>query len=158
MDAYACIKGSLKAGYMNSGYPVAGVYQEWKSFNTQPYVSDTHGGRYVNNYVNGTGRKAYGKYENVGAMPQGSAIAKDSFAIKGNGQVVAGPLFVMEKMPPGWNPESGDWRYTLMMPNGNVVGKTHGIGAKNVGFCIDCHMPLGEDQDSLLFLPDALRK
>ncbi len=47
---------------------------------------------------------------------------------------------------------------TLMMPNGNVVGKTRGIGAENVGFCIDCHMPLGEDQDSLLFLPDAFRK
>ena len=156
--AYDCIKGDLKAGYANSGYPVANVYQSWASFNSQPYVSGTHGERYVNNYANGFANRSYGDYENVGVMPESAVLAKDSFLVNPNGEVVPGPLFVMEKMYETFYAESNDWRYTLIMPNGNVFGKTKGAGFENVQYCIDCHMPLGEDTDSLLFMPDEFRK
>ena len=58
----------MLAGYAKSklmsdtGLSIAGQYQGWALYNTQPYVSDTHGGRIVNNYGNRSA-KAYGKFE-----------------------------------------------------------------------------------------------
>ena len=123
-------------------------YQDWERFSTRPYVSDTHGGRYVQNYANTTA-KNYGKYEDVGKLPAGSVLAKDSFAVRA-GKVSAGPLFVMEKMASGFNAASGNWRYTLVMPDGKVFGATNGKGAKNVEFCYGCHATQ-EETDSLFF-------
>ncbi len=151
----------LKSGYAKSkltsetGLEIATQYQDWRRFSARAYVSDTHGGRFVQNYGN-TIAKAYGKYENAGTMPAGSVLAKDSFVVRG-GRVFAGPLFVMEKMPAGFKAASGNWRYTLVMPDGKVIGATNGKGSKNVEFCIGCHAPLGEDTDSLLFMPDEYR-
>ncbi len=151
----------MKAGYAKSkltsdtGLEIAAQYQDWRRFSTRAYVSDTHGGRFVQNYGN-TIAKPYGKYENAGALPAASVLAKDSFVVRG-GRVFAGPLFVMEKMPAGFKAASGNWRYTLVMPDGKVIGVTNGKGSKNVGFCIGCHAPLGEDTDSLLFMPDEYR-
>ena len=150
----------MQAGYAKShlmsdtGLDIAGQYQGWAIYNTQPYVSDTHGGRYVNNFGNRRA-KAYGKFEHSGVMPTGALLAKDSFMVR-HGKVVAGPLFVMEKMPSGFNADSGNWRYTLIMPGGKVIGTTNGKGSGNVGFCIGCHMS-AEDTDSMMYLPDEYR-
>ena len=150
----------MQTGYAKSklmsdtGLEIAGQYQGWTLYNSQPYVSDTHGGRFVNNYGNRSA-KAYGKFENAGVMPAGALLVKDSFAVR-KGKVVAGPLFVMEKMPAGFNAESGNWRYTLIMPGGKVIGATNGKGSGNVAFCIGCHMT-AEDTDSLFYLPDEYR-
>lgn len=138
-----------------SGDDIAGSYGDWEQFNTVAYKSYTHGGRFVNNFANGVGAASYGEYEDGGALPVGSVLAKDSFAVSGKGTVVAGPLFVMEKMPDGFNADSQDWRYTLVMPNGNVVGTTNGAGSGNVAFCIDCHAYA--ERDSVLFIPDEYR-
>ena len=158
--AYECVKGSMDAGYAksklmsDSGLAIAGQYQGWTAYNTQPYVSDTHGGRFVNNYGNQRA-KAYGKYENAGNMPTGSVLVKDSFVVR-NGRVLTGPLFVMEKMPAGFNADSGNWRYTLVVPSGKAVGTTNGPGSANVEFCIGCHMAVS-DTDSMLFIPSEYR-
>ncbi len=158
--AYNCVKGSLKAGYAKSklksdtGLSIAATYQGWTRYSRRAYVSDTHGGRFVQNYGN-TAARAYGKYEDAGRMATGAVLAKDSFVVRG-GQVLAGPLFVMEKMPLGFRADSGNWRYTLVMPNGKVIGTTNGKGSKNVEFCIGCHV-LAEDNDSLFLLPDEYR-
>ena len=154
-SAYGCLIDQLLAGYAKSGNPTAAAYTSWRRYNTVPYQSATHGGRYVNNYANGTA-SAYGDFEDVGHLPQGSIVAKDSFAVKGNGAVAAGPLFLMEKMGAGWHPESGDWRYTLVMPDGTVIGETHGKSTANVEFCAECHATM-EDTDSLWFLPEDVR-
>ena len=159
--AYDCIKGQLHADYAKSGLmsnselDIAGAYGAWQQFNTVAYKSYTHGGRFVNNFANGVGADSYGEYEDGGAMPVGSVLAKDSFAVSGKGTVVAGPLFVMEKMPPGFNAQSEDWRYTLVMPNGHVVGTTNGEDSNAVAFCIDCHVYA--ERDSLMFIPDEFR-
>ncbi len=148
--------GYAKSGLMsNTDLDIAQDYSAWQIFNTVPYKSYTHGGRFVNNFANGFGADSYGEYEDGGTMPVGSVLAKDSFAVSGKGTVVAGPLFVMEKMPSGFNAESEDWRYTLVMPNGNVVGTTNGEGSSNVAFCIDCHVYA--ERDSLLFIPEEFR-
>jgi hypothetical protein len=63
----------------------------------------------------------------------------------------------MEKMNAGFNAESGDWRYTMIMPNGAVFGTTKGAGADKVAFCIGCHISVAPDADSMMFLPEEYR-
>ncbi len=88
-------------------------------------------------------------------MPAGAVVAKDSFVVR-HGKLVAGPLFVMKKMAAGFNADSGNCRYTLVMPTGKVIGTTNGKGSNNVEFCIGCHMA-AEDTDSLMFIPEEHR-
>jgi hypothetical protein len=142
--------------YLSTGSDIAADYRSWSRFNTVPYQSATHGGRYVNNYADGAAA-AYGKFEDFGEMPVGSILAKDSFTIDGNGQVSSGPLFLMRKMEAGFRPDFGDWEYTLIMPGGDVFGITKGAGSDNVDFCGTCHMAV-PDQDHMFFLPLEYRK
>lgn len=89
-------------------------------------------------------------------MPAGAVIAKDSFSVAPDGQVSVGPLFLMEKMPAGFLAESGDWKYTMILPDGSLFGETHGHNSAGMQFCIDCHLA-GADYDYLLFLPPEYR-
>src|SRR3546814_9464049 len=95
---------------------------------------------------------------NIGTMPPGGIIAKPSFTISPNGNVQLGPLFLMEKMEAGWHPESKNWRYTMVMPDGTVAGRTHGQNAEAVECCVGCHASVAEAQDSLFFIPEEERK
>ena len=155
-NIYRRLAGPLKKGYRLSNHPVARAYRSWSRFNTAPYRSETHGERFVNNYANGMGR-AYGSFEEAGDLPVGSVAAKDSFAVTAAGDVTAGPLFIMEKMPQGFNEKSRDWRYTMIMPDGSVFGVTNGADSQKVQFCITCHQRAGAANDHLYFLPDAYR-
>ncbi|MCG8690971.1 MAG: cytochrome P460 family protein, partial [Minwuiales bacterium] len=155
---YDCLLDEMVAGYRKSGDQTAELYKGWKTFNTVPYQSGTHGNRYVNNYANAVAEVNYGKYEDVGRMPVGSVLAKDSFVVMGNGRTAAGPLFIMEKAFAGFSPETDNWKYSMVMPDGTVFGQTGGKGANNVAFCHQCHVAVAEDQDALFFLPDELRK
>ena len=146
----------MVAAYEKSGNPVAGSYTKWQRYNAAPYQSATHGSRYVNNYANATAEDEYGEYEDAGPMPVGSLLAKDSFVVTPEGKVGAGPLFLMEKMANGFNKESQDWRYSMILPSGAVVGTTGGKGSDNMTFCHECHVAM-EDQDSMWFLPDEFR-
>ena len=154
--AYECFKGEMKTGYGMSGEDGAADYQGWSRYNTSPYVSLTHGGRYVNNYANNAAN-SYGRFEDAGTMPVGAIIAKDSFVVGGDGTVSAGPLFLMKKMDPGFMPEYGDWKYTMIIPDGSTWGATGGKNSSGMQFCIDCHVA-AEDYDYLFFLPGEFRK
>lgn len=88
-------------------------------------------------------------------MPVGSILAKDSFLVK-NGKVMAGPLFVMEKMPADFNEASGNWRYTMVTPTGAIFGVTNGVNSKGMEFCIECHAAMA-DNDHMYFLPEEYR-
>jgi hypothetical protein len=154
--AYDCLLNELKAAYAKSGNDIALSYADWPRYSKQAYQSGTHGGRYVQNYANATAR-AYGAYENAGPMPVGAVLAKDSFAVKANGRVSAGPLFLMEKMRLGFDAGTGNWRYTMIMPNGSVFGTTGGAGGDKMQFCAECHLSVAPEVDSLLFLPEAYR-
>ena len=154
---YDCLKKEMHASYAKSGHKFAATYAKWRSYNTQPYVSGTHGGRFVNNYASRKGR-AYGKYEKAGNIKVGAVFAKDSFMVTPQGRAGAGPLFLMEKMGRNFNRNSHNWRYTLIMPTGQIVGTTNGNGRSNVKFCYECHASVAEDQDSLLLIPEEFRK
>jgi len=153
---YQRVSEQMARGYRVSRRMEANEYTEWTRYNNAPYISATHGARYVSNYANAKA-KAYAKFEQAGTFPVGAIIAKDSFTATDDGQLHAGPLFTMEKMPAGFNPASGDWKYVMIMPDGSFFGETNGEGSENVRFCIGCHAAM-EDQDHLFFIPDEYRQ
>lgn len=151
MAVYDCLLESMRAAYAKAGLAAAKAYPQWARYSTRPYQSATHGGRFVHNYADDRA-KAYGRFEKAGAMPPGAQIAKDSFVVHPNGATEIGPLFLMEKMQAGFNAESGDWKYTMIMPDGTVFGQTKGANAEGMAFCAQCHAAAAEN-DHLFFLP-----
>lgn len=152
---YRTIQSRLQSGYGLSGLPMAKGYQRWARANTAPYRSATHGRRFVNNFVNAKAQ-SYLKYEKSGTLPVGAVIAKDSFVVAKDGSLMPGPLFIMEKMEKGFSYVSGDWRYSMIMPDGSFFGETNGENADRVEFCIGCHLAR-EKQDHLFFVPTKYR-
>ncbi|MDX1539907.1 MAG: cytochrome P460 family protein [Geminicoccaceae bacterium] len=154
---YDRIVGAMVDGYELSRDAVALEYREWRRFNRTPYRSATHGERYVNNYANQVAAPIYGALDDDQAMPVGSVLAKDSFAVTTAGDVFSGPLFLMEKMTQGFAPEARDWKYTMIMPDGSYFGVTGGEGSERVTFCISCHQAAGDEQDHLFYVPEGNR-
>jgi hypothetical protein len=154
-ELYQGLVAELAEGYAKSGLSLAEDYQSWPRYNSAPYLSMTHGNTYINNYVNALG-SAYGRFEAAGTLPVGTVIAKDSVIVARNGEVRPGALFVMEKMPEGFNYVSGDWRYSMIMPDGVLFGETHGEDSERVEYCIGCHLAV-EKQDHLFFIPPEYR-
>ncbi|PPR25771.1 MAG: hypothetical protein CFH40_00275 [Alphaproteobacteria bacterium MarineAlpha10_Bin3] len=152
---YARMVDDMARGYAVSNLSVAKSYRRWKKYNIAPYLSATHGRRFVNNYANAAA-SAYGMHEKAGPLPEGAVLAKDSFMVADDGSMAAGPLFIMEKMAPGFNYVSGDWRYTMILPDGSIFGVTKGENSARVGFCIGCHLAR-ERFDHLFFVPKAFR-
>jgi len=152
--AYTCAKPEMADAYEESGHAVALGYTQWENYSTAPYLSATHGNRYVNNYANLAARN-YELYEDGGEMEVGAVVAKDGFAVNANGEVFFGVLSVMEKMPEGFNPEAGDWRYTMILPDGKVFGTTGGRASAKVDFCASCHAAAGSE--ALFFVPKPYR-
>ncbi len=147
----------MAVAYAKSGDANARAYNSWTIYSMAPYTSATHGNRYVNNFANPAGAE-YGKFEKGARLPIGSVLVKDSFVVNARGEVVFGVLSLMEKMGAGFNPEFGDWRYTMILPDGTVAGTTGGAGSENVAFCAGCHVAVDESQGSLYFLPQQYRR
>ena len=156
LTIYDRILEDMVAGYRKSENAHAAAYHGWRRYNATPYLSATHGKRYLNNYANDTA-KAYGNFEGAGTLPVGSVLAKDSFEVTDRGDVLTGPLSVMEKMPPGFNPEGRNWRYTMILADGTLFGTTNGEGSERVEFCMDCHIAAGDARDHLFFVPARRR-
>ncbi len=152
---YRRLRPRLRAAYALSADRTAGGYAKWRRFNRAPYESKQHGGRYLSNYGN-QAAQAYGRFEKAGKLPPGAIIAKDSSSVGKDGQVLPGPLFIMEKMAPGFDKASGDWRYSQIMPDGSTLGVSKGPGAENVGYCGPCHARVAR-RDHLFFIPRAYR-
>ncbi len=149
-EIYEGLMAKMREAYGASGDPVATDYQGWPRFSTAPYRSATHGNRYVQNYADPKAAGAYGKYEEVDRIPTGGIVAKDSFVVKPDGSVTLGPLFVMEKLAAGSSPDTADWKYTLIMPDGRTMS------GDQTRFCAECHQ-LAAETDSLYFLPEGYR-
>ncbi|GMQ76130.1 MAG: hypothetical protein BMS9Abin01_1395 [Gammaproteobacteria bacterium] len=155
-EIYAIAREAMRVGYPLSGLQVARGYQNWRRYNSAPYLSASHGNHYLNNYANERAR-AYGEFEAAGRLPVGAVIAKDSFSVTKSGGILLGPLFIMEKMPKGFNYVSGDWKYTLVRADGTLFGETNGPGATRVEYCIACHLAR-ERYDHLYFVPKDYRR
>ena len=158
LEAYDCIRFDMQDGYAKSRHPYAKNYMEWEQFSNRPYLSKSHSRRYVTNYANAIAAPFYRNYEQSGTLPPGSVLAKDSFVVTPGGRVVYSALGLMEKMPAGFNPEGGDWRFTMILPDGRIFGSTNADDSFTVEFCQKCHQDAGADQDYLFFMPNKYRR
>ena len=157
-ELYDCIQASLLAGY-SKATDVPGVpdYKNWKLITTAPLVSATHGGMFVNHYVNDLGADLYTKWEDMNGekFAVGTIFAKESFRIsKKDGKVKRGPLFLMEKVAASEAPDG--WIYTRLFPNGKYQ-RTNGNKSEKMVFCHECHAATLEDQDAAFFPPEEYR-
>ena len=62
----------MAKGYAKSGNQWAASYRNWRNVAAQPYVSDTHGARYVNNYANDIGADNYSPLRGSGVVSCGN--------------------------------------------------------------------------------------
>ncbi|MFP6744807.1 MAG: hypothetical protein VCB77_06430 [Alphaproteobacteria bacterium] len=106
---YRDLRSDMADIYALSGDAMAGAYQRWPRYSSAPYLSKTHGQWYFSNYGNRLAPE-YSRFEDAKTMPVGAVLAKDSFAATAAGEIFPGPLFLMEKTPPGFSNASGDWR------------------------------------------------
>ena len=137
---YDCIEADLHAGYMKGDkkwIPAEFVadYRNWTLANTLPANPGFHGGRFLMTRINDVGAEAYLKFaeENV-VIPAGTVIAKESFAVTEKGEVQPGPLFIMQKVAAGVSPETDDWYYMMVGPDGTPQAVPVMVA------CNECHM------------------
>ncbi|MBO6510501.1 cytochrome P460 family protein [Roseibium sp.] len=148
-EIYDCLKADLQAGYQKGpkrwiSEDFVKDYPDWTKASAFPAAPGFHGGRFLVTYVNAIGADEYLKYkpENV-TIPAGTRIAKESFAVNDDGKVSRGPLFLMEKVAAGKSPETDDWYYMMVGPNGAPQ-------AVNVmTACSECHMENFGEQGGL---------
>jgi hypothetical protein len=153
--AYLRLADDLAALYALSKDKSAARFRRWQRANATPYLSATHGNRYVNNYANGIAQRAgYGEGKK---MPPGAVLAKDSFTVTNEGEVFGAALFLMEKLPPGVSPQTAGWRYWMIMPDGSILGDTEDDSAGEVAFCHICHKSVAR-KDFLFFVPKKFRR
>ena len=142
-------------GYALSRLKIIEDYQAWQIFNVAPYVSATHGQRYVNSYANETA-KDYGTLKDGETLPPGSVLAKDSITVTDDGRVFPGAMFIMEKLTAGTSPETADWRYVMVIPDGSLHGDTTGDRPELVTYCHECHVTV-KDRDYTFYVPEDYR-
>jgi hypothetical protein len=152
---YEELKQQLVDGYAVADMKVIDGYQAWKRYNSTPYLSSTHGQRFVNNYANETASN-YGQLGAGERYPVGTVLAKDSITVTTEGKVFPGALFVMEKLKRGGNPDTADWRYVMIIPDGSIFGDTLGDEPELVEYCHACHRARAKD-DYVFFVPGDYR-
>ncbi len=156
-EVYNKIKGEMADGYAPAQDAVIKAYPRWQRFNIGPYLSDTHGNRYANNFANARAARAgYGDLRLGRCMPLGAVVVKDTFTVTKDGEVYPAAVFYMEKLAPGRNPATGDWRFVQLLPDGSYIGDTTGDNPEDVAFCYTCHKAMA-GVDNLFFLPEAYR-
>lgn len=152
---YSGLRETLRKDYRLAAYGKARDYQSWRRYNTTPYLSATHGNRYVNNYGNWAAKG----YESLGpgkTLAEGTVLAKDAFTVRKDGTALAAPLFIMEKLASGVSPDTGDWRYVMVLPDGSVFGDSHGAAPDRMAFCHECHAAVA-DTDYVFYVPEEVR-
>ena len=153
---YDDIADKLAEFYALSREPAAVDFRRWRQYNNAPYLSATHGNRYVNNY----GNRLSAGYDRMTAgfrMPAGAILVKNSFTVTEDGEVFGAAMFIMEKLPSGRSPDTGDWRYVMIMPDGSFEGDSEGDNADEVAYCHDCHAAVAR-QDFLFYVPEPYRR
>ena len=132
-------------------------FAAWTNFAATPYISFTHGERFATNHANPVAAEVYGLYEDIEEMPVGGIVAKPTFSIGDDGQAYWETLFLMEKAESGVSPDTNDWIYTAIMPDGSLMGRTLGENSDGMYFCAACHMGSSDGTDDLLFMEEQYR-
>ena len=126
----------------------ADSWSTWKTSFTNvspgPWISKPHGKRFVEIYVNELGLEAY---KTLGApIPVGTIVVKPSWENVDGVPGPPGPLFVMERMPEGFAPDSEDWFYAFQWADppakwADKIGKNVDwrSPSEKIEYCADCH-------------------
>jgi len=148
---YDCIGDRMVDAYSQGGDMVAKTYRNWTITGTRHGVAGAHGNRLLLTYANDIAAEQYLKFADEGVvMPVGSRLAKESIKInKKKNAAVVGPLFIMTKLETGAAPETSDWLYGGIQPNGKPLKFKQ-------SFCHDCHQSW-EDQDFLAYPLEEVR-
>lgn len=152
---YRGLTKRMARGYAAAQLDLIRNYQSWPLFNDAPYISATHGQRFVNSYANRMAHN-YGTMTEGEELPVGSVLAKDSMTVTDEGNIHPGAMFVMEKLPKGTSPDTADWRYIMVLPDGSLFGDTLGNRAGAVAYCHDCHEAVA-DRDYTFYVPEEFR-
>ncbi|GAB4543241.1 MAG: hypothetical protein Tsb0020_55220 [Haliangiales bacterium] len=126
---------------------VGADYERYTKVNARPVPSGDHGGRFVDTWVNDIGLEAYQDPDEEAEIPVGSIIVKSSWESDGEQPTdVAGPIFVMEKRAPGFDPDNGDWYYAMHWaePSEKFLKSLGGpvywqSPSPKVNYCWKCH-------------------
>lgn len=148
---YECIGDKMVEGYTKGDNEIAAAYRNWAPTATRPAVAGPHGNRFLNTFANDIAAEQYLKFEEEGfVMPVGSVLAKESISIsKKKKEARVGPLFIMTKLESGAAPETADWLYSGVQPNGKPMKFKQ-------SFCHDCHAGW-EAQDYLAYPLEEVR-
>jgi hypothetical protein len=150
-EIYACIGDRMAEAYAKEGDEVAAAYRNWTVTATRPAVQGAHGNRLLMTFANDIAAGQYLKFaEEDVTMPAGSVLAKESITISTKKKEAAvGPLFIMTKGEAGSAPETGDWVYSAVQPNGKPM-------TFKQSFCHDCHVAW-EAQDMMAYPMEEVR-
>jgi hypothetical protein len=120
-------------------------HASYRKLTTEPFKSAAHGGKWVDVFVSTNAADAY--LSQSAEIAVGTVVVKTSWEDKG-GQAsnVPGPIFVMEKRAPGYDPAHNDWYYAIhwAKPTPEIAAKTKGGlywrgKSKAVAYCYECH-------------------
>ncbi len=150
-EIYTCLKDEMAEKYAKEGDEVATAYRDWTVTSTRPAVAGAHGNRLLQTFANDTAAEQYLKFAEEGVdMPAGSVLAKESISISSKKKEArTGPLFIMTKGEEGSSPDTGDWVYAGVQPNGKPMKFKQ-------SFCHDCHVSW-EAQDMLAYPLEEVR-
>ncbi|WP_298257829.1 cytochrome P460 family protein [uncultured Litoreibacter sp.] len=150
-EIYACLNDAMVEGYAKEGDEIGSNFRSWTATATRPAVAGPHGNRLLNTFANDIAAEQYLKFEEEGVkMPVGSILAKESISLSiKKKKARVGPLFLMTKMEEGSIPETADWLYAGIQPNGKVMKVKQ-------SFCHDCHSSYS-DQDMLGYPLEEVR-
>ena len=147
---YDCLKDKMATGYAKEGDAVGGDFRSWTVTSTRPAVAGPHGNRLLQTFANDVAAEHYLKFAEEIELPAGSVLAKESISLSKKKKTARpGPLFIMTKMEAGAIPETDDWRYDALQPNGKVMKIKQ-------SFCHDCHSNWAE-QDNLAYPLEEVR-
>ncbi len=150
----ACLAPALDAVLASVQDQVLRGAEAWAPM-SKAYRGSEHG-MFLQVYANEAAAASYRKYEQGAAIPLGGMVLKRSFRVAADGKAEPYALFVMARMQPGFSPDTNDWRFALIGPDGRTVGATNGPDDAKVRYCAACHAT-ARRQDFLLFVPPGLR-
>jgi hypothetical protein len=150
-EIYTCLKDEMAENYAKEGDEVAAAYRDWTVSSTRPAVAGAHGNRLLQTFANDVAAEQYLKFAEEGVdMPAGSVLAKESISISSKKKEArTGPLFIMTKGEEGSAPDTADWVYAGVQPNGKPMKFKQ-------SFCHDCHVAW-EAQDMLAYPLEEVR-
>ncbi len=148
---YDCLGDKMATGYAAQGDAVGSAFRSWTVTSTRPAVAGPHGNRLLQTFANDLAADEYLKFAEEGvSMPAGAILAKESITLSKKKKAARpGPLFIMTKLEAGAAPETADWLYSGLQPNGKVMKVKQ-------SFCHDCHVAY-EDQDMLAYPLEEVR-